>query len=90
LTAQQHSIEVTVANPMGLHLRTGKEVVQLASQFQAEIMAQNLTRESPMVNLKSILEIMQLQARQGHALLLHATGPDAQAALDAICMLLGH
>lgn len=90
MTAQQRSIEVTVANPMGLHLRTGKEIVQLANQFQAEITAQNLTRESPMVSLKSILEIMQLQARQGHALLLSATGPDAQAALDAICSLLGH
>ena len=89
MTAEEHSTTVTVADPMGLHLRTGKDVVQLANQFQAEITAQNLTRTSPMVSLKSILEIMQLQARQGHDLLLRATGPDAQAALDALCVLLG-
>ena len=64
----QHTIDVKVTNPMGLHLRTGKEVVQVANQFDAEISAQNLTRESPVVNLKSILQIMQLQARQGHIL----------------------
>lgn len=89
MTAEQRSTTVKVADPMGLHLRTGKDVVQLANQFQAEIMAQNLTRASPMVSLKSILEIMQLQARQGHDLLLRATGPDAQSALDALCLLLG-
>lgn len=80
----QQSIEVTVAHPMGLHLRTGREVVQLANQFDAEITAQNLTRQSPTVSLKSILQLMQLQARQGHILLLEADGQDAEAALNAL------
>lgn len=84
----QQTIEVTVAHPMGLHLRTGKEVVQLANQFDAEITAQNLTRESPTVSLKSILQLMQLQARQGHILLLQANGQDADAALSALEQLL--
>jgi len=85
---QQQTIDVTIANPMGLHLRTGKEVVQVANQFDAEITAQNLTRKSPTVDLKSILQIMQLQARQGHILRLHATGQDAAAALTALTILL--
>ncbi len=89
MTAEERSTTVKVADPLGLHLRTGRDVVQLANQFQADIMAQNLTRTSPEVSLKSILEIMQLQARQGHDLLLRAIGPDAQAALDALCVLLG-
>lgn len=84
----QQTIEVTVAHPMGLHLRTGREVVQLANQFDAEITAQNLTRESPTVSLKSILQLMQLQARQGHILLLQANGQDADAALSALEQLL--
>jgi phosphotransferase system HPr (HPr) family protein len=83
----QHTIDVKVTNPMGLHLRTGKEVVQVANQFDAEISAQNLTRESPVVNLKSILQIMQLQARQGHILRLQANGQDATAALTALTIL---
>lgn len=84
----QQTLDVTITNPMGLHLRTGKEVVQVANQFEAEITAQNLTRESPIVNLKSILQIMQLQARQGHILRLNASGEDAAAALTALTILL--
>ena len=84
----EETIQVTIEHPMGLHLRTGKEVVQLANQFDAEITAQNLTRESPTVSLKSILQLMQLQARHGHVLLLHATGQDAAAALAALEQLL--
>lgn len=84
----KETLQVTIAHPMGLHLRTGKEVVQLANQFEAEIQAQNLTRESPTVNLKSILQLMQLQARHGHVLLLHACGHDAAAALSALEQLL--
>jgi phosphotransferase system HPr (HPr) family protein len=83
----QLTAEVTITNPMGLHLRTGKEVVQVANQFDADIKAQNLTRQSPAVDLKSILQIMQLQARQGHVLLLQATGQDAAAALTALTVL---
>ena len=84
----EQTIQVTIAHPMGLHLRTGKEVVQLANQYDAEITAQNLTRESPVVNLKSILQLMQLQARHGHTLLLCANGQDAAAALSALEQLL--
>ncbi|MEZ4862983.1 MAG: HPr family phosphocarrier protein [Caldilineaceae bacterium] len=78
------STTVTVTNPLGLHLRTGREVVQVANQFQAAITAQNLSNDSPQVDAKSILQLMQLQARQGHILLLCAEGPDAQLALNAL------
>ena len=84
---REETTDVTITNPMGLHLRTGKEVVQVANQFDADITAQNLTRTSPIVNVKSILQIMQLQARQGHTLRLHATGQDAAAAVAALTIL---
>jgi phosphotransferase system HPr (HPr) family protein len=85
---QSLSAEVTITHPLGLHLRTGKEVVQAASQFASNIRAQNLSRESPLVDVKSILQLMQLQARHGHTLLLQAEGPDAQVALHTLCSLL--
>ena len=78
------SVIVTIRHPLGLHLRKSKDVVQIASQYSAAITAQNLSRESPVVDAKSILQLMQLQARQGHNLELAATGPDAQAALAAL------
>lgn len=88
MTTQSLSAQVTITNPAGLHLRTGKDVVQAASQFEAKISAQNLTRPSPLVDVKSILQLMQLQAQKGHTLLLSAEGPDAQNALNALCALL--
>jgi multiphosphoryl transfer protein len=81
------TITVTVSDPMGLHLRTGKDVVRIASQFEAHITAKNLSRSSGPVDVKSILQLMQLQARKGHVLLLCAQGPDAINALNALSAL---
>jgi phosphotransferase system HPr (HPr) family protein len=87
LQESSHSVVVTVSDPLGLHLRSGRDVVRIASQFQAQITASNLSRNSDAVDLKSILQLMQLQARQGHDLFLAASGPDAAAAIDALCSL---
>ena len=57
------SVIVTIRHPLGLHLRKSKDVVQVASRYTAAITAQNLSRESPVVDAKSILQLMQLQAR---------------------------
>jgi len=78
------SVVVTVTDPRGLHLRSGRDVVRTASRFQSQITASNLSRETGAVDLKSILQLMQLQARQGHDLKLAASGPDAVAAIDAL------
>lgn len=85
---ESFSTTVTITSPAGLHLRTSKDVVQAANQFDATIHAQNLTRQSSFVDVKSILQLMQLQARHGHILLLRAEGPDAQIALQTLCTLL--
>ena len=61
--------------------------MRIASQFQAQITASNLSSNSNAVDLKSILQLLQLQARQGHSLQLVASGPDADAAIEALCSL---
>ncbi|MXY94269.1 MAG: HPr family phosphocarrier protein [Caldilineaceae bacterium SB0670_bin_27] len=81
------SVVVTVSDPRGLHLRSGRDVVRIASRFQASITAANLSRNTSAVDLKSILQLLQLQARQGHSLHLAASGPDADAAIEALCSL---
>jgi phosphotransferase system HPr (HPr) family protein len=86
--SEPRSTTITITHPLGLHLRIGKDVVQVASEYDAQITAQNLTRQSPVVNAKSILQLMQLQARQGHLLQLSAQGPDAERAIDALCSVL--
>jgi len=79
--------QITIRHPLGLHLRKSKDVVQVANRYDAHITAQNLTRKSPVVDAKSILQLMQLQARQGHVIYLTASGPDAGAAIDALSAL---
>lgn len=81
-------VVVTISIPHGIHLRSGKEIVRLARQYQATIAARNLTRESPTVDAKSILQLMQLQARPGHQILITAVGSDASDAVDALRVLL--
>lgn len=76
-----------ISHPLGLHLRVGKDMVTIANRYSAAITAENLSRPSPVVNVKSILQLMQLQARQGHVLQLSASGPDAEEALDALRQL---
>ncbi|GIV77111.1 HPr family phosphocarrier protein [Litorilinea aerophila] len=80
--------QVTITHPLGLHLRMSKDMVHVANQYRATITAQNLTRQSPVVDVKSILQLMRLQARQGHTIQLHAQGPDAREALHALRSLL--
>ncbi len=83
-TGQPSSTTVTIVDPLGLHLRKGKDVVREANKYDAQITARNLSRESEVVNVKSILQLMQLQARQGHRLQLWASGPDSNKALQAL------
>jgi len=42
------------------------------------------------VDAKSILQLMQLQARQGHTIRLSAVGEDAKAALATLSALFEH
>lgn len=87
-TSEPLQASITINHPQGLHLRVGKDLVHLANQFSANIAVQNLTRLSPEVDAKSILQLMQLQARHGHTVRIAANGPDAQDAILAISALL--
>jgi phosphocarrier protein FPr len=82
------STEVVFAHPPGLHLRFGKDVVVLASRFESTILVRNMTRETSAVSARSIIQLMTLQARQGHRLYLLATGTDAAEAVGALANLL--
>lgn len=75
---------ITISDPLGLHLRVGKDLVKVANQYHCSITAENLSRPSPVCDVKSILQLMQLQARQGHTVRLAAAGPDAKEAIHAV------
>ena|SRR6516164_35770 len=77
--------KVVITNPQGFHMRPMAAFAQLASRYESSV---KVSREGQSVNGKSILDLMLLAAAQGTELTLEVTGPDAQAALDALVQLL--
>jgi len=89
MSAEQITSTVTVIHPQGIHLRVGKDLAYVANSYASTTTtARNMTLATPSVNLKSILQIMQLQARTGHIIQLSADGPDALQAISALRQVL--
>lgn len=79
--------EIKVTNDVGLHARPAAAFVKTAVGFSADVRLQNLTRESPAVNAKSILSVLSAGVEQNHHIRLMADGEDASEALEALCAL---
>jgi phosphocarrier protein HPr len=75
---------VEIVNRNGLHARPAAEIVKLSSRFQAEI---TIVRDELEVNGKSIMGVMMLAAEYGSNIVVRATGPDAEQAVNAIADL---
>ena len=78
---------VQIVNRNGLHARPAAEIVKAASKFRCEI---TLVRDDLEVNGKSIMGVMMLAAEYGSTLTLRASGPDEDAALDALARLIAN
>jgi phosphocarrier protein HPr len=78
------SRDVVVANTQGLHARPANLIMKLANQYQSRI---ELIKGNERVDGKSILEILTLGAAPGTTLVIEATGPDAEAAVEALVTL---
>jgi phosphocarrier protein HPr len=76
---------VQIVNKNGLHARPAAEIVKAASKFTADI---TITRDDLEVNGKSIMGVMMLAAEYGSTVMLRATGPDAEQAIDALTKLI--
>jgi len=76
--------EIEIVNKKGLHARASAKFVQTAEQFNASI---SVTRGHETVGGTSIMGLMMLAAGPGSSVTVSATGPDAQAAVDALCQL---
>ena len=76
---------VQIVNKNGLHARPAAEIVKAASKFDAEI---TIVRDDLEVNGKSNMGVMMLAAEYGSTVMLRASGPDAEQAIDAISKLI--
>jgi phosphocarrier protein HPr len=78
------SRELLIINKRGLHARASAKFVQMVEKFSAEVW---VTRGSETVGGTSIMGLMMLAAGPGTTITVSATGPEAQAAVDAIAAL---
>jgi phosphotransferase system HPr (HPr) family protein len=79
--------QVVVRGSHGLHARPADLFARRAGGFTAKI---EVIKEGVRVDGKSILDILTLAAERGTVLVIEATGPDAEAALDALAQLVEH
>ncbi len=77
----------TVLGPHGLHARPAARLVREANRFDADLTIRNLTTGSRPVTARSLSRLATLDAGQGHELEVSATGPEAEAALEAVLAL---
>ena len=81
--------EVVVGHRLGLHARAAAKLVQLASQFQCNIVifrADGTNVASPIeADARSILSILLLSAGYGSRLSVRAEGTYEEQALNRIC-----
>jgi multiphosphoryl transfer protein len=76
--------QFVLTNPSGLHARPASLFVQAAHGFASRIRVVGHGRES---DASSITGILSLGLRQGDTLVIHASGTDAQAAIEALSVL---
>ncbi len=76
--------EFTISNKYGIHARPAALFVKTASKFQSEIWVE---KGGAKVSGKSIMGLMTIEASFGSKLKVHISGPDAQAAMEAIAKL---
>ena len=80
-TAQRR---VTIINTRGLHARAAAKFAGTVGNFDADV---QVTRKEQTVSGLSIMGLMMLAAAPGSDINLTATGPDAEAAIDALAAL---
>ena len=76
--------QVTIINERGLHARASAKFVTLVAEFEAEI---TVIKDGTDVPGASIMSLLMLAAGPGSTLTIKATGPQAQAAVDALVTL---
>ncbi|MCU0762284.1 MAG: HPr family phosphocarrier protein [Hydrogenophaga sp.] len=76
---------VTISNKLGLHARASAKLTKLAGGFVSEVW---MARGDRRVNAKSIMGVMMLAAGLGSTVEIETTGPDEQAAMDALVALI--
>jgi len=73
--------DLLIVNKKGLHARATAKFVQCCERFDADV---TVTKDDETVGGGSIMAILTLGAAQGSTIRVAASGPEAQAALNAL------
>lgn len=73
--------KMTVENTSAIDARMAQQIVQKASEFEADMI---LSYDNKEVDLKSILGIMSLAVLEGAKIVIEAKGSDAKEAIEAL------
>jgi len=79
--------ELDIVNRKGLHARATAKFVHCVEQFDAEV---TVSRGGETVGGQSIMGILTLGAGIGSSIVVSATGPQAQQAIDALAALVAN
>ncbi|KAA3659880.1 MAG: HPr family phosphocarrier protein [Calditrichaeota bacterium] len=77
-------VKLEIQNKLGLHARPAALFVKTAAKFKSDVF---ISRDSQMVNGKSIMGVMMLAAEMGAELVISANGEDEDAALKSLAEL---
>ena len=77
--------EVEIVNELGLHARPAAEFVRRVQSFKCEVF---ICKGDARFSAESILEVLSANLDCGTRVILEATGPDEQQALDRLAELL--
>lgn len=78
------SRELPITNQRGLHARASAKFVKCAEAYDANI---TVSREGQTVPATSIMGLMMLAAAMGSTIIVEASGPEAELALNALATL---
>ena len=74
-----------ISNKLGLHARASAKFTKLAGSFPCEVW---MSKGDRRVNAKSIMGVMMLAAGMGSLVEIETSGPQEQAAMDALLALM--
>ena len=77
-------MELPVRNRLGLHARPAAKLVEIATRHDATLLLSNATTGRGPATARSLTEIALLGVRGGHTLKVQASGPDADAVVEAV------
>lgn len=82
------SKDITIINSQGLHARPAMQFVELANQFKAAVTVHKDGPDACVVDGKSVMQMITLEAIQGTALRIEAEGDDAERAVEQLAKLI--